>query len=82
MSFGLRTVDAVVDDDLLVPAYEYHFMDHEEDPPVLITQIPEGFAGEISPHDSHRVDASRWIDAMPVMQEFRRKVLERRAARP
>jgi hypothetical protein len=75
MSFGLRTVDAVVDDDLLVPAYEYHFIDDDEDPPVLVTQIPEGFAGEVSPHDSYRVDASPWLDAMPVVRDFRRKVL-------
>jgi hypothetical protein len=79
MSFGLRTVDAVVDDDLLVPAYEYHFMDHTVDPPVLVTQIPAGYAGAVSPLDSHRVDASPWIDEMPVIKDFRRKVLGRPA---
>ncbi|MBW2386073.1 MAG: hypothetical protein JRG92_20770 [Deltaproteobacteria bacterium] len=77
MSFGLRTVDAVVDDDLLVPAYEYHFLDEDEDPPVWVTQIPEGYAGQVSPHDPYRVDASPWLDKMPVIRDFRRKVLGR-----
>jgi len=75
MSFGVRTVDALVDDDLLVPAYEYHFIDDSTDPPELVTQIPAGFAGEVSRHDSHRVDASPWLEKLPVIRAFRREVL-------
>jgi len=74
-SFGVRTVDVVVDDDLCCPGYEYHFLDDTEDPPVFYSQIPEGYAGKVGPHDASRADASPWLDKMPVIQEFRRKVL-------
>jgi hypothetical protein len=74
-SYGLRTVDANVDDDLLLPGYEYHFIDEYEDPPELHTQIPPGFAGEASTRDPYRADTSKWLDAMPVIREFRRTVL-------
>ncbi len=74
-SYGVRTIDVVVDDDLLVPGFEYHFIDEDEDPPVLVSQIPEGFAGAPSEVDASRADASAWLDAMPVIQRFRRQVL-------
>lgn len=74
-SYGVRTVDVVVDDDLCCPGYEYHFLDDTEDPPVFYSQIPEGYAGEVGPHDASRADASPWLDKMPVIREFRRKVL-------
>lgn len=67
-SYGVRTVDVVVDEDLCVPGYEYHQPDGE-------SQIPGGFAGEMSPHDPTRADASLWLERLPVIQEFRRKVL-------
>jgi hypothetical protein len=73
-SFGLRTLDAVVDDDLLIPGFEYHFIDEHEDPPVLVSQIPEGFAGAPSEVDPSRADTSAWLDQVPVIQEFRRLV--------
>lgn len=73
-SFGLRTVDVVIDENLCVPGFEYHFMDDTEDPPSLHTQIPEGFAGAPSAEDPNRADASAWLDRLPVVQEFRRRV--------
>jgi len=73
-SFGLRTVDVVIDENLCVPGFEYHFMDDTQDPPALHTQIPEGFAGAASTEDPSRADASKWLDRLPVVQEFRRVV--------
>jgi hypothetical protein len=75
MSYGLRTIDVIADEALCIPGYEYHFLDDSEDPPVLFSQIPEGFAGEISEHDSARADASAWLERMPVIREFRRVIL-------
>jgi hypothetical protein len=75
-SFGVRTVDVVVDDDLCCPGYEYHFLDDTVDPPVFYSQIPEGYAGEVGPNDDSRADASPWLDALAVIQEFRRQVLK------
>jgi hypothetical protein len=77
-SYGVRTVDVEVDEDLCVPGYEYHFVDEWQDPPVLVSQIPEGFVGEPSELDGSRADASAWLDRLPVVREFRRKVLGRR----
>jgi hypothetical protein len=37
--------------------------------------------GELSDHDPSRADASPWLDRLPVVQEFRRKVLGRSRAR-
>ena len=48
-SFGVRTVDVVVDDDLCCPGYEYHFLDDTVDPPEFYSQIPEGYAGDGRP---------------------------------
>jgi hypothetical protein len=64
-SFGLRTIDVIGDEDAFMPGYEYAF------------QIPAGFAGRLSRHDPSRADASPWIDQMPVIREFRRRVLRR-----
>lgn len=76
-SYGVRTVDVHADEDLFVPGYEYHFIDETEEPPRLLSQIPQGFAGEPSEVDPSRGDASAWLDALPVIQEFRRRVLHR-----
>jgi len=78
MSYGLRTVDVNVDEDLCVPGYEYHYIDDSEDPPELVSQIPEGFAGAASDVDPSRADASAWIERLPVVREFRRRVLGER----
>ena len=80
-SFGVRTVDVVVDDDLCCPGYEYHFLDDTVDPPVFYSQIPEGYAGEVGPNDDSRADASPWLDKLHVIEEFRRQVLKRGARR-
>ena len=77
MSYGLRTVDVTADDDVFVPGYEYHFIDDSVDPPQLHSQIPEGFAGGPSQIDPSRSEASPWIDRLPVIHEFRRKLLRR-----
>ena len=74
-SYGVRTIDVNVDDDLCVPGYEYHFVDESTQPPQLHSQIPESFAGEPSDLDPARVDASAWTDALPATQDFRRQVL-------
>jgi hypothetical protein len=75
-SFGLRTVDVVADDDLFVPGYEYHYLDQSMDPPEFYSQIPKGYAGETSELDAYRADASPWLDRLPVVREFRKKVLK------
>jgi hypothetical protein len=69
-SFGVRTVDVIVDEELCVPGYEYHQGDGAGE-----SQIPRGFAGAVSPQDPSRHDASAWLDRLPVVQEFRRRVL-------
>ena len=50
-------------------------MDDSFDPPQLYSQIPPGFVGEISEVDKARADASPWLEQIPVIREFRRKVL-------
>ena len=47
-----------------------------------MSQIPKGFAGAISEHDPSRADTSPWNDRLPVIREFRRKVLKRRGPKP
>ena len=74
-SYGLRTVDVVADDDLFVPGYEYHYFAEDADESEHFSQIPEGFAGEVSEQADDRADASAWLDQIPIIQEFRRKVL-------
>jgi hypothetical protein len=83
-SYAVRTIDVEADEDLSIPGYEYHFEDDSEDPPVLYSQIPPGFAGPPCPTDDARADASPWLDRLPVVREFRRKLLgagRRRARR-
>jgi len=73
-SYGVRTLDVHADEDLCVPGYEYHFMDDSEDPPQLCSQIPKGWAGAASEVDPSRADASPWIEQLPVIQEFRKRL--------
>jgi hypothetical protein len=75
-SYGVRTVDVLADEELFVPGYEYHCEDCGEDGGPD-GQIPLGFAGEASAFDPSRADASAWLDRLPVIREFRRKVLAR-----
>ena len=74
-SYGVRTVDVVADEDLFVPGYEYHYLDDEQEPPQLVSQIPTGFAGAPAEFDPTRADASPWLDALPIIQRFRRAML-------
>lgn len=75
-SYGVRTVDVVTDDDLSVPGMEYHYLDESETPPRMYSQIPDGFAGPISTVDPARASAAPWLDRLPVIQAFRRQILE------
>ncbi|MHC4393240.1 MAG: hypothetical protein ACYS22_18260 [Planctomycetota bacterium] len=73
-SYGVRTHDVLADDDAFIPGYEYH--EHDGDDPANgHSQIPARFAGEPHPLDPARADASAWIEALPVIQEFRARVL-------
>jgi hypothetical protein len=78
-SYGVRTIDVAADEDLFVPGYEYHYVDTSETPPQLHSQIPVGFAGAASDIDPSRADASRWLERLPVIAEFRRALRIRRA---
>jgi hypothetical protein len=70
-SFGVRTIDVPIDDNLCVPGYEYHYYLDETE---LHSQIPAGFVGHVNVHDEARSDASPWIEQMPVIREFRRRL--------
>jgi len=76
-SYGVRSVDVIAAEDLCVPGYEYHFVDHSTRPPSLHSQIPAGFAGAPSALDPARVDASAWTDRLPPVRRFRKLVLGR-----
>jgi hypothetical protein len=80
-SYGVRSIDVHAAEDLCVPGYEYCFVDESTRPPALHSQIPEGFAGEPSDLDPARVDASAWIERLPVIRKFRRQVLKQPARR-
>jgi hypothetical protein len=78
-SYGVRTIDVHVPEELCIPGYEYHFLDDSVQPPVLVSQIPERFVGAASEVDASRSDASPWLERLPVIREFRRRVLSRRS---
>ena len=69
-AYGVRVHDVLVDEDLCIPAYEYHEDGH--------SQIPRGYAGAAHPDDPARADASAWIEALAPVREFRRRVLRGR----
>ncbi|MEN8159412.1 MAG: hypothetical protein ABFS41_04985 [Myxococcota bacterium] len=69
-TYGVRTLDVVADEDLFVPGYEYHYVEDGE----LYSQIPKGFAGAISEIDPTRADAGPWLERLPVIREFRRRI--------
>jgi hypothetical protein len=77
--FGVRTIDVNVPDDLVVPGMEYHYLE-SDDPPGWMSQIPPGFAGQTSPSDPWRADASAWLERLAVIAEFRRRVLANMSA--
>ena len=76
-SYGVRTVDVEVPDDLCLPGYEYHYLDDPDHEDSLHSQIPPGFAGAANPHDPDRADASEWLERLPVVAEFRRHLRRR-----
>lgn len=78
-SYGVRTVDVVLDMDLCVPGFEFHYVEDQIDPPEVVSQIPPGFIGAVCEQDETRSDASPWLDKLPIIQEFRRKVLKKGA---
>ncbi len=80
-SYGVRSIDVHAAEELFIPGYEYCFVDESTRPPQLHSQIPEGFAGEPSDLDPARVDASAWIERLPVIRRFRREVLGQRRAK-
>jgi hypothetical protein len=80
-SYGLRSIDVHAAEDLCVPGYEYCFVDDSTRPPTLHSQIPDGFAGAPSDMDPARVDASAWIERLPVIRRFRKRVLGQTARR-
>ncbi len=75
-SFGVRTIDVAVDDDLCVPGWEYH--GGADEGLAGLDQIPPGYAGERHPRDPSRADASPWLERLPVIRAFRRSVLRER----
>ncbi len=76
-SYGVRTIDVIAADDAFLAGWEYHYFDPDLDPPGWYSQIPEGYVGRPCPLDPNKADASPWLDALPVVREFRRKVLRR-----
>jgi len=74
-TYGVRVHDVSADEHLFIPAYEYHDPDGADDPDALHSQIPAGYAGDPHPKDPHRSDATAWIEALPVIEEFRQRVL-------
>ena len=75
-SYGVRTISVVADDDLFVPGYEYHYYEETKNGLQLYSQIPDGFAGEVCPVDDAKADASPWLDRIPLIQQFRRQLLQ------
>lgn len=78
-TYGLRALHVPADDDIFLPGYEYHFVDPETGE--LHSQIPAGWAGEASAVDPRRADAAAWLEALPIVAEFRSKVLGTRRRR-
>jgi hypothetical protein len=76
-SYGVRSIDVDAAWELCVPGYEYCYVDDSTSPPTRHSQIPDGFAGEPSKLDPARLDASAWIERLPVIREFRKRVLGR-----
>ena len=71
-SYGVRAVDADVDEDLCIPGFEFHYLEHEDEPGSLYSQIPKGYVGPASEADPDRASASPWIEKMPIMRSFRK----------
>jgi len=73
-SYGVRAVDADVDEDLCIPGYEFHYLEYDDDPSSLYSQIPKGYVGPASEADPDRASASPWIEKLSVMKTFRQHI--------
>jgi len=82
MLYGVRNIDVNADEDLFVPGFDYHYMDDEKTPPEMYSQIPKGYAGKISGIDEYKADASPWLNKLPPVREFKRKVLNKGISKP
>ncbi len=71
-SFGLRALHVQSPEDAFIPGFEYHYLDESVDPPEFHSQIPDGYAGALSPIDGERADASAWNERLPHLVAFRR----------
>lgn len=76
-TFAVRTVDVEIDEDAIVPGYEFHFLEKTEDGESLHSQIPPGFAGPHHPNDDDRATTAPWTEQLPIIRAFREKVLQR-----
>jgi hypothetical protein len=76
-SYGVRTISVQVDENLVIPGYEYHHYEDTSKGPVLYSQIPKGFAGDFCADDDAKADASPWLDQLPIVEQFRQQVLKR-----
>lgn len=65
-SFGVRAHAALAPDELSVPGYEYHSSAE--------SQIPRGFAAAAHPEDPDRADARPWLEELPIVRAFRRRL--------
>lgn len=74
-TFALRTTDVEIDEDACVPGYEFHFIEETDDGEALHSQIPPGFAGPHHPNDDDRASARPWLEQLPIIREFRRRIL-------
>ena len=72
ISYGVRAVDAEIDDNLCIPGFEFHYLEFDDEPDSLYSQIPKGFVGPASEADPDRASASPWIEELPVMKKFRK----------
>ncbi|MCP4080375.1 MAG: hypothetical protein GY819_17385 [Planctomycetaceae bacterium] len=59
----------------LCSRYRSRYCDSTATGEELYSQIPQGLAGEICPFDDQKADASAWLDKLPVIVDFRRRLL-------
>ncbi len=77
ISYGVRAVDAEIDDNLCIPGFEFHYLEFDDEPDSLYSQIPKGFVGPASEADPDRASASPWIEKLPVMEKFRKHLKQK-----
>ena len=77
ISYGVRAVDVEMDDNLCIPGYEFHYLEFDDEPDSLYSQIPKGFVGPASEADPDRASASPWIEKLSVIKNFRKHLKQR-----